>query len=341
MYSVHPTKQMNQAENPQSTTPKFIGTLLSLPTAFGGVVCLLTAVMILVSLLPGWELQDLPKGERYQRPSLQHPMGTDSSGRDILKQLTAASDAYLLPGLLAIGIALSFGVILGCLAGYYTPEGRPAGARETGRLSLLRHLPWKERMHRILDGALSRLDFPIRYGFDLTNALPQLAFIFLICATVSTNFFVIATALGVMGAMKLGGMLRNEIIALRREEYVEAAIELGLSDFTILRRHLLLTRLSPLLISQAFHLFADLVLVETTLRFFFQIIPDAETSWGKLLVNAKNLIFTLHPAIRGVSKEPIHLWWFWFFPALLITMNIIAFYLLADAFSVKRDEEGK
>ena len=88
---------------------------------------------------------------------------------------------------------------------------------------------------------------------------------------------------------------------------------------------------------QAFHLFAAVILVETTLRFFFQIIPDADTSWGKLLVDAQDKIFTLVGPIRELGPELVHLWWFWFFPALLIAANIIAFYLLADAFSVKRE----
>jgi len=302
---------------------KFGRIFLSWPTVIGSVIIFLTIVMMLLSLLPAYDMKNIPKGESYRRPSLKHSMGTDSNGRGILSKLIASSGAYFFPSLLALSIALSAGVFFGSISGYYTPEGCPKGARE--KMHIL-SLPW----------FLSGGDHLIRYGFDLINSLPQLALIFLICATVSTNIYWITGALGVMGAMKLGSLLRNEIIALRQEEYVEAAIELGLSDATILRRHLLLTRLSPLLISQAFYIFAEVILVETTLRFFFQIIPDAENSWGKLLVDAQNLIFTLLP-IRQLGKEPVHLWWFWFFPALLIVANIIAFYLLADAFSVKRE----
>lgn len=270
-------------------------------------------------------MENLPREEKYQPPSFRNPMGTDEYGRDILSKLIASSKAYFLPSLLAVGIALTFGTLFGSVSGYYTPEGQPENAKEKIRF-------FSSSMF------LYGLDLVLRYSFELINSLPRLAMIFLICATVSTNFYWIAVTLGVMGAMKLGDLLRNEIISIRQEEYIEAAIELGLKDRTIISRHLLRTRLFPILISRVFHLLADLILVETTLRFFFGIIPDTEYSWGKLLVSAKNKIFTLHPPIRGVSREAIHLWWFWFFPTLLIVANIIAFYLLADAFSVEREK---
>ena len=321
--------------------------LLSAKT-IGSIVIFFTIGMMALSLLPVFFNKNIHRASSHQPPSLLHIMGIDRSGRGIFSQLVSSSKAYFLPGLLSISISLLGGTLLGATSGYYTIAGQPEGLREKMRV----FSP---------SGIVVILDGFIRYVFELINSLPRLALIFLVSATVSTDFLWIAGTLGIMGAMKLGSQLRSEVILLRQEAYIEAAVELGLPDLIILGRHLLWTRLLPLLVSQACYLFAEVILIETTLRFFFQIIPDGTSSWGKILVDNKNYIFTRQGISESIkqkshsmfetrtlkttsSKNHLwwldskrHLWWLWFFPALFIVFNIISLYLLADAFGRQND----
>ena len=320
--------------------------LLSAKT-IGNIVIFLTISMMVLSLLPIFSDKNILRVSDHQPPSLRHIMGVDRSGRGVFSQLVSTSKAYFLPGLLSISISLLGGTLLGATSGYYTTAGQPEGLREKTRVLSP-------------SGIVVILDGLVRYIFELINSLPRLALIFLVCATVSTDFLWIAGTLGIMGAMKLGSQLRSEVILLRQEAYIEAAVELGLPDLIILGRHLLWTRLLPLLVSQACYLFAEVILIETTLRFFFQIIPDGTSSWGKVLGDNKNYIFT-RQGIESIkqrshsifetrtlkttsSKNYLwwldsrrHLWWLWFFPALFIVSNIISLYLLADTFGRQND----
>lgn len=298
----------------------------------------LSLMMILLSLFSPFDIESLARDASFQRPfSWRHPLGTDEFGYDLLRKLIASSRAYLIPCLIATGLTLSLGTFLGCLSGYYDPS---VGLRDY-------YLSPSQHITLLLHLALNKF---IQYIFYLVEALPQLAFILLGCLVISTHIYAndlgafnpymywIAASLGLMGAIKLGNLIRSEIISLRQESYIEAAVELGLTDMKIIWRHLLKTRLKFLVISRLFHVCAEVVLIETTLRFLFHTI-GIRHSWGKMLVDAKMWIFNKQ-VIRHLSSDAIHLWWLWFFPALMICLNIIAFYLLAEAFSPKLTDKA-
>ena len=301
--------------------------ILILPSIILGI----SFIMILMSLFSVFDIDKLNRDKPFQKPfSWQHPLGTDEFGYDLLQKLISSSPAYLIPCLIASCITLSVGGFLGCVSGYYSPD---SGLRDY-------YLSRSEHAMLLFQSLSNRI---IQYIFYLVEALPQLAFILLGCLVISTHTYTneshefnpymywIAVSLGIMGAMKLGNLIRSEIISLRQESYIEAAVELGLTNAKIIWRHLLKTRLKFLIISRLFHVCAEVVLIETTLRFLFHTI-GVKNSWGKILVDSKMWIFNKQ-VIRHLGSDAVHLWWLWFFPALLICLNIIAFYLLAEAFS--------
>ena len=295
------------------------------------IIIIISLMMIVLSLSSTFGLDSLAKDTPFQRPfSWKHPLGTDEFGYDLLQKLIASSRAYLAPCLIASGLTLCFGTLLGCISGYYTPSVGMKGYYQ----SLDQHIAG------LLHLAFNKF---IQYIFYLIESLPQLALILLGCLVISTRISAdssntfdpymhwIAISLGLMGAMKLGNIIRNQIISLRRETFIEAAVELGLTDMKIIWRHLLKTRLKFPIVSHLFHVCAEVIFTETTLRFLFHTI-GVKHSWGKMLVDAKMWIFNKQ-VVRHLGSDPIHLWWLWFFPALIICLNIIAFYLLAEAFS--------
>jgi len=235
-------------------------------------------------------------------------------------------------------ITVLTGCSLGSLAGYFSRGPSPIRSRR--------------------EWALSWMDPPTRYVFELLDAAPRLVVIFLLYAALPDRlrtFYAVSAAVGLTGGMRLGGVIRSEVISLRRRDDIEAAVELGLRDTSIVWRHLLTTRLRPLTIAHAFQVAAEVMLVETTLRFFFPSF-GVPNSWGDLLIQARGNVFRSAPYVakpgsggavaaaasapvrgRGMGLEEVaevaHLWWLWVFPAAFITANIIALYTLSDAVS--------
>ncbi|MBT5711747.1 ABC transporter permease subunit, partial [Candidatus Poribacteria bacterium] len=237
-----------------------------------GATCILlcTALMALVSLLPGFAPSNLVQSYPAPLPpSWSHPLGTGTNGYGVLRDIIARSPAYLPHGLLAVAIAVISGCALGSVAGYFSATGAVAGARNNTRWA------WT--------------DTPIRYLFGLFDSMPRLVVIVLLFAALPADtrpFYVFAGIIGLTGGMQLGGVIRSETISLRRENYIEAAVELGLRDVWIVWRHLLTTRLRPVIIGQAFQTAAEVMLVETTLRYLFPQF-NAEKTWGGLLASAR------------------------------------------------------
>ena len=295
------------------------------------VVLAITLGMSAMSLLPGFEVENLrrPMGGP-SAPSYSHPFGTDELGYGLLRQIVARSAAYIPHTCMAVLIAVVLGCAMGSVAGYFGAGGVPTGSR--------RGTAW----------GWASADQIACYLFELAGALPRLAVLFLIYVALpqeNRTFYVVSAAVGVAGGMKLGAIVRSEIISLRRHDHIEAAVEVGLPDVWILWRHLITTRLRPLVLGHAFQAAAELALVETTLRFFFPSF-GVPNSWGELLIRAKSNLLVRVAVARAVPStssmartrvaapsEGVDIWWVWAFPAVFITANIIALYMVSDAVS--------
>jgi oligopeptide transport system permease protein len=166
---------------------------------FGLVVLLF---MIVIALLTPWiapyayDAQDLDLGATP--PSAAHWLGTDIFGRDMLTQIMYGGRVSLAVGFIATSVALLIGVTWGAIAGY-------VGGR--------------------VDAVMMRL-------VDILYALPFMIFIVLLMVVFGRNVVLLFLAIGAVEWLTMARIMRGQVQSLRQQEFVEAAVSLGLSPAT-------------------------------------------------------------------------------------------------------------
>ena len=169
----------------------------------------LLVFLCVISLLTPWiapygyEQQDLLMGATP--PSAEHWLGTDVFGRDMLTRIMYGGRVSLMVGFIATAVALAIGVIYGAVAGY-------VGGR--------------------VDAVMMRL-------VDILYALPFMIFIILLMVVFGRNLLLLFFAIGAVEWLTMARIVRGQVMSLRKQEFVEAAHSLGLSQWIIIRRHII------------------------------------------------------------------------------------------------------
>lgn len=186
--------------------------------------------------------------------SAGHLLGTDFLGRDILSRLIMGIQAYFLPGLVAIAIALSLGTALGVAAGY---RGGSADAL-------------------------------IAYCNDLVDSLPRLVLILLVIAAFKPDIYYIMVVVGVTGVPEVASLIAGKIRFLRQKNFIEAATVLGLPTHVIILKHILWYNCRTLLIIQATLGMGEAILIETSLSYLGFGVQEPTPSWGNMVQAGAN-----------------------------------------------------
>ncbi len=214
-------------------------------------------------------------------PSLAHLFGTDEIGRDVLARVIYGARASLLAGIVSVSIALAFGVPIGLLSGY-------AG--------------------RWVDGLLMRIA-------DAMLAVPFLILAIALAAFLGPSLTNAMIAIGVSATPIFIRLARGQTLAVKVEDYVEAAKALGNSHWRILLRHVLPNILPPLMV-QATLAIAQAIIAEASLSFLGLGQQPPAPSWGSMLNTAKGFL----------EQAP----WMALWPGLAIFFAVLAFNLLGD-----------
>ena len=182
--------------------------------------------------------------------------GTDNYGRDQLSRILYGGRVSLAAGLLATGISLALGVLLGTISGFY---GRWIDESLMRLVELFLVLPW------------------------LYLLLAVRAFLPLHISTLQT-FFLLVAVIGSIGWARPARLVRGVVLSARTRKYVLASRGFGASDSHILRRHLL-PHTYGVLLTQAALLVPQFVIAEVTLSFLGLGLSEPMPSWGNLLAN--------------------------------------------------------
>lgn len=188
-------------------------------------------------------------------PSLRHPLGTDGDGRDVAAQLVWGARISLSVGIVAVGLAVAIGIVLGALAGFYGG--------------------W-------VDIAVSRL-------IEVMMCFPAFFLILAVLAFVGPSIYNIMAVIGVTGWTGTARLVRGEFLKLRKREFVVAAVVSGARDRRIILRHILPSALAPVLVSASFGI-AGAILVESSLSFLGFGVPPSTPSWGSILSQAQQFM---------------------------------------------------
>jgi peptide/nickel transport system permease protein len=224
--------------------------------------------MIVVSVLAPWIAPYDPiqqnvdaQGDRFRNasPSVDHLMGTDSIGRDVLSRLMHAGRISLLVAFSVVFIGESTGALIGAISGYYGGSVDMVIQRFTEFMLTLPTLPLLLAISALLRG----IQVPL-----VPRELSSVAII----------IFVL-TAFGWMGACRL---VRGMVLSLREMDFIEASRALGMGNSRIIVRHMIPNSMAPLIVNATLGL-GTVIIIESALSFLgFGVQPPTAT-WGNML----------------------------------------------------------
>jgi peptide/nickel transport system permease protein len=187
--------------------------------------------------------------------SIEHPLGTDKLGRDILSRTIYGARISLLVGCATVALSLAIGFALGSLSGYFGG--------------------W-------VDQSMMRL-------VDILMAFPGILLAIAFTAVLGPGLDHVILALCLIGWTTYARLVRGEILALREREFIHAARALGCGPRRIILRHLLPNLLPPLLIQATFGLAAAIV-AEGSLSFLGLGVEPPTPSWGSMLNDGRQFL---------------------------------------------------
>ncbi len=193
--------------------------------------------------------------DKLQPPSLNHWLGTDNLGRDVLSRLLNGSYISLSVGFVAMTVSLLIGVMVGAVSGYFGG--------------------W-------LDNILMRL-------VDAILCFPSFFLILTAVALLGPDIRIIILVIGFVGWTGTARLVRAEFLTLRETEYVRAARALGQRAFPIIFRHILPNAFAPIFVTAVVGI-PDAILIEAGLSFISLGVQPPQATWGNIINDGRTYL---------------------------------------------------
>jgi oligopeptide transport system permease protein len=212
-----------------------------------GVIILL---VVFGPMLISWESDFTDWDNTSAPPSLQsgHWFGTDAVGRDILVRTLEGGRISLLVGVVATIVSLLIGVSYGAVAGYF-------------------------------GGATDRIMMRV---VDIIYALPFMFFVILLMVVFGRHILLIFVAIGAINWLDMARIVRGQTLSLKNAEFIEAARASGVSDWDIIRRHIIPNLLGVVIVYVTLTI-PQVILMESFLSFIGLGVQEPMSSWGALV----------------------------------------------------------
>ena len=192
---------------------------------------------------------------RLKGPSWNHWLGTDELGRDILARILHGARVSLLIGIAAVGVSLLVGGAFGAIAGYYG----------------------------------GRLDSIIMRAMDVFLCLPDVLLAMAIVAAFGKTMPNLVIAIGLSFAPRFARVVRSAVMGVRENEYVEAARSIGARDLWIIRHHILINCMGPIIVQVTLYV-ASAILCIAALSFLGLGIQAPAPEWGNMLASGRTFM---------------------------------------------------
>ncbi|OBZ17146.1 oligopeptide ABC transporter permease [Bacillus sp. FJAT-26390] len=216
-----------------------------------------TLLLIIIVLLAPWLAPHNPDEitEVFSAPpSFAHWLGTDQVGRDVLSRLIYGTRVSLVIGFSTVALYVTFGALIGMMAGYY------------GK--------W-------LDMALMRMT-------DIFLSFPYMMVVLVIISVLGANVSTIIIVLALFKWPTIAMLVRGNVLSLKQMDFVRAGLALGFSTPRILLRHILPNTLAPIIVNATFGV-ASTILSEAGLSFLGMGVKSPQASLGNMLYDAQSL----------------------------------------------------
>jgi len=223
-------------------------------------------------------------------PSSEHIFGLTEGQYDIFYGVIWGTRSAFQIGLIVTGSVLAIGIFLGSIAGYFGG---------------------------ILDEIIMRTT-------DIFLAFPPLILAMALTVALGPSLTSVMIALIVTGWPIYTRVVRGDILAIREEDYVEAARGIGASPLRIITRHILPNSIYPALIMASLDIGA-VVLAAAALSFLGLGAPMGYADWGQMIQFARNWIV-------GTPSNPMEYWYTVMIPGLFILFFVLGWNLMGDAF---------
>jgi len=225
------------------------------------------------------------------QPSREHLFGTDNLGRDTLARSMAGGRISMAVGVIAMLIAISFGTVIGLLAGYFP-----------------------------------KLDSPLMRLTDMFLALPQLPLLLVTIMLFRDTlreafgpeigiFLLIVFVIGILNWMATARVVRAEVLSIKEQEFIVAAKSIGTRQYRIILRHIFPNVFSPIMVAATLGI-AGAIINESALSFLGLGFPSDFPTWGRLLYDGKDFL-TLTPSLV-------------FWPGFFISLTVLSVNFIGD-----------
>jgi oligopeptide transport system permease protein len=227
----------------------------------------------------GYEEQNLDLGAAA--PSAKHWLGTDTLGRDLLVRMLYGGRVSLGVGLAATFVALTIGVTYGAVAGFF------GGKRDAFMMRTV----------------------------DIMYSLPFPIFVILLMVFIGKNIVLLFVAIGAVEWLTMARIVRSQVMAVKKMEFIEAARSLGFGRRRIIFRHILPNILGPIIVYTTLTIPA-VMLLEAFLSFLGLGVQPPMSSWGVLIKDGA----------EKMEEYP----WLLEFPAAIFSLTLFSLNFLGD-----------
>ncbi len=249
-----------------------------------GMLVILVFAAVFAPVIAGIDPVAMDLKMKNKPPSAEHILGTDAIGRDVWARLVYGARVSLSVGLVAVGIYTSIALVLGSVSGYFGGH---------------------------VDNVIMRLT-------DIIMCFPTFLLIITVASVLPPNIFNIMVIIGIFGWPGMTRLIRGQFLSLRSQDFVTAAVAMGVPTRRIIFRHILPNVVGPVVVAATLGL-AGAILTESSLSFLGLGVQQPTPSWGQTLTTALQL-----PILENLP-------WRWLPPAVAIAFAVLSMNFFGDA----------
>lgn len=225
------------------------------------VLILLILIAIIGPYIAPYPYEQQNAKETYADSSIEHLLGTDKLGRDVLSRIIVGTRQSLEMGIIAVAIAATIGITIGAISGYYGG--------------------WA-------DNLCMRL-------LDVYQAMPMLLLCITLAAILGPSLRNAIIALGISTMPGYARLMRASVLTVREKEYIEAARAINASNTRIILKHIMPNAMAPLIVEVTMGVGAC-ILAGAALSFIGLGVQPPVPEWGSMISEARR-VMREHPTL--------------------------------------------
>lgn len=248
----------------------------------GSVIFIVMTIMCyLAPVIAPYDFEEINLKNRKSTPTAEHIMGTDSLGRDQYSRVLYGGRISISIGIFSALVGTSLGTLIGALAGFY-------GGR--------------------VDNLLMRFT-------DTVYSIPSLPVLIILSSYTNSAIPLMILIIGLLSWVRTARVVRGSVLSVKENEYVEAAICVGVREPRLIFRHILPNILGPIIVGTTLGV-GNAIIIESSLSFLGLGVQPPTPTWGNMLQQSQ----------ETMASEP----WLTIFPGVAILIIVLCVNFIGD-----------